>query len=113
VKLRVTASFVDRPGQSCLPVHVGFAPKADLRLGPTGRRRAEVGRTPVIQAPKLGSFESCAINLPTTNGLPLAGFDSTADKITPIRSCLEREGKALAYPVHAESERCDYRPANR
>jgi hypothetical protein len=46
-------------------------------------------------------------------GLPLAGFDSTADKITPIRSCLEREGKALAYPVHAESERCDYRPANR
>jgi hypothetical protein len=113
VKLRVTASFVDRPGQSCLPVHVGFAPKADLRLGPPGRRRAEVGRTPVTQAPKLGSFESCAINLPTTNGLPLAGFDSTADKITPIRSCLEREGKALAYRVHAESERCDYRPANR
>jgi hypothetical protein len=35
--------------------------------------------------------------------LPLAGFDSTADKITPIRSCLEREGKALAYPVHAEA----------
>jgi len=30
VKLRVTASFVDRPGQSCLPIHVGFAPKADL-----------------------------------------------------------------------------------
>jgi hypothetical protein len=35
----------DRPGQSCLPVHVGFAPKADLRLGATGRTRAEVGRT--------------------------------------------------------------------
>src|SRR5262245_45879622 len=60
----------DRSGQSCLPVHVRLAPKADLRLGATDRRRVEVGRTPVIQAPKLGSFESCAMNLPTTNGLP-------------------------------------------
>src|SRR5262245_14826411 len=36
-----------------------------------GRGRVEVGREPVIQAPELqASFESCAMNSPTTNGLP-------------------------------------------
>jgi hypothetical protein len=34
--------------QSCLPVHVRFAPKADLRLRATGTRRIEVGRTLTI-----------------------------------------------------------------
>jgi hypothetical protein len=38
---------------------IAFAPKADLRLGPTGRTRLEVA-APVTQAPKLGSFESRA-----------------------------------------------------
>jgi len=28
----------DRSGQSCVPVHVGFAPKTDLRPGATVRR---------------------------------------------------------------------------
>ena len=29
--------FFDRSGQSCRPVHVCFAPKADLRLATTGK----------------------------------------------------------------------------
>jgi hypothetical protein len=48
----------DRSGQSCRPVHVCFAPKADLRLAITGRRRLELGRKSVIQAPKLANLES-------------------------------------------------------
>ena len=73
----------DRSGQSCLPVHVCFAPKADLRLATTGRSRVEVGRKPVIQTPKLGSFESCATNLPTTNGLPSSRCCRTS-RVGPI-----------------------------
>jgi len=48
--------ILDRSGQRCLPVHVRFAPKADLRLGATGTRRVAVGCSPVIQAPKLGTL---------------------------------------------------------
>jgi Putative transposase of IS4/5 family (DUF4096) len=47
----------DRSGQSCRPLQFCFASKADLTLATTGRRRVEVGHKPVIQAPKLGSFE--------------------------------------------------------
>jgi hypothetical protein len=36
----------------------------------TQREAIEVGGTPVIQASQLRSFGSCAMNLPTTNGLP-------------------------------------------
>jgi hypothetical protein len=55
----------DRSGQSCLAVHVRAAPKPDQRLGATCERRIDAGGTTVM-----GSFESCAMNLPTTNGLP-------------------------------------------
>src|SRR6516165_1174697 len=46
-ELRVTTALGHfRPtGLSCVPVHVGFAPKGDPRLGATGRTRVEVGRT--------------------------------------------------------------------
>jgi hypothetical protein len=59
-----TLNIFDRFSRFRLPVHVCFAPKADPRT------RVEVGREPVIQASKLGSFDSWAMNLPTTNGLP-------------------------------------------
>jgi hypothetical protein len=42
-RLRRFRVIFDRSGQSCLPVHVRIAPKADLRLGATGTRRDEVG----------------------------------------------------------------------
>src|SRR5262249_28253797 len=60
----------DRSGQSCLPVHVRLAPKADLRLGATDRRRVEGGRTPVSQAPKRGNINPSDRNLPPRKGLP-------------------------------------------
>ena len=41
-----------RSGQSYLPIHARFAPKADLKLATTGTRRVEVTRKPVIEAPK-------------------------------------------------------------
>src|SRR6266436_2523574 len=34
------------------------------------RGSAEIGHRPVIQAPKLGAFESCAMNLPIMSGPP-------------------------------------------
>jgi len=53
----------DRSDRRYLSVHVRFGPNADLRLGATGRRRVEVGSTPVIQVSKLGSFQSCRYDL--------------------------------------------------
>jgi len=54
---------IDRSGQSYLPVHVCFRPESGLGAAAAGRKRVEVGHKPVIQAPKLGNFESCAMNL--------------------------------------------------
>ena len=47
------STIFNRSGQSCPPVDVRFAPKADLKRGATGRRRVEAGRTHVIQAPEV------------------------------------------------------------
>jgi hypothetical protein len=48
----------DRSDQSCLPVYVCFALKADLRLYATGRRRVEVGGKLVIGELRIMRFSN-------------------------------------------------------
>jgi phosphate/sulfate permease len=72
----------DAAGLACRLIS-RFGLKADLRLVATSKRRVEVGCTSVIQALKLGSFESRAMNLPTLNGPPSSRCCLTSRAASP------------------------------